>query len=220
MNATWADEFWGRRSKAVLLLTLGSLSLALGAVSALALFPNAGLVNGCLIVIGLLTVGEGLLRRQGFEICRQSDVAQEKIASMLRRAKHSVLITSGSLNPKAYNEEFKILLEAKLNDGVEVEIVCGKTVSEEAKEIFKDLIHFPNLSLFQLDGNPGPHGMLVDDQALRIEKPHATGSKIRENIYIEKPTTAAAVFRTTFERYKERATHVNEKSPLKFVHRN
>lgn len=204
-----------RRLKVPLLLWGGVLLLALGTVSAVA-GQGRGVTPAFLFMIGAILLGEGLVRRSGIEEADNDDVARQRMAETIRKARHRVVVTSRALGRQAFSRwgegEIPKILEEKLasEEGFQVDIVCGELIAEESKPLLHGwLLKYPNFRLYQWTGDPEPHGMLVDDLALRMEKKsHDLGEYEEGSLYIENPTISAALFLASFERLKAAARRV------------
>ena len=170
-------------------LLIGSLMVIAGVALSIKWGQSVGLVAGMFIIIGGGMLSEGLLRASKLdEIAQDADQAQEKLAEMISAARQRILITSGCLDAGAWvrwqNGKVAQLLRAKLEQQVEVEIVTGE-IDQESWPVFKDLLgKFPKqLRIYQYQGNPAPHGLLVDDAQLRLESRHTLGARILTNSF-------------------------------------
>lgn len=167
---------------------------------------------GILLTLGGLAVSEGWIRRGGIEISKEESTAQKKIAEMISSARERIFIVSGAFNAETY-EPLVARLLGKIREGLDVQIITGSALSAKSFDLLRPMLVYTNFQHVRVRGNPIPHGMLIDDHSLRIEKPHAPASKTRQNVFIEKPTVGAAVFLRTFERYKSQGLEVEGEQP-------
>jgi hypothetical protein len=190
---------------------VGFIILFLGAAGTFKL-PQIQLVNTVMIFIGVFILTEGLFRC-GVEkhiASDADDIGREKATQELQIAKWRILITSGNLNSNLYVDwnkgKIREIIQTKLEEGVEIEIISGANIDSRSLTMFKELgCRHPNLRLYIYPGNPEPHGTLVDDKFLRLEEQHRPGDATHKAIYVKKPGIGGSWFLAMFDKYKSQA---------------
>jgi len=185
-------------------LLLGGL-VALGVGLLLFSYPYLRLLGGVLIFAGGILASEGLIRFC-FDRLPAGRKALKRLQKALKAASKEVLITSGSLNSKAYVEfdEIKEIIKKKVEKGVRFRIICGPKLDPITYREYSELLNKPNFEIYQLNRNPVPHGLLVDGKKLRLEEPHPSGV-IPCNEYFRFPLLSKVRFRQLVKEYEQEA---------------
>jgi hypothetical protein len=174
--------------------------------------PRIPVLAGLLLAVGGLTLAEVGVRLVTLD--ETSSNHRDKMLRMLERAERRIIATSGHLNASAWVDwesgSVPRVLAAKAARGVRIELLCQSIDARTRSVLLGIQARFPgSVHIYQnRSENPVPHGLLVDDVALRLEQPHDWASQTRGNAYIRQPNIAAAVFLAAFEDYKDAAEEV------------
>lgn len=161
-------------------------------------------VAGVFFIIGGILITEGLLRRHHLLFNVEEDEARttEKLKAMIDAAQRFIYLTTGAFHHAVYGQ-LEEVLRRKLENHVEVEIVSGENLSPESEVLARSLAaKYKNFRFHVYPGNPSPHGILVDDKRLRVERPHEFGAPVRSNVYVTNPSVGASLFMKRFGQYK------------------
>lgn len=143
--------------------------------------------------------------------------------AMLRAAKSSILLTSGTLASYAYvdYQEGAITnaIQDKLTKGLAVKIVCGKRPDPRTLEAFRGFFSNPNFEFYVSNENPVPHGLLVDRHTLRIEDTHPLGGIAQSNVMIKRAGLAAAGFQRGLHRYINGQKPITQEEIDQMIHK-
>lgn len=197
------------KTKRLFLLVGGLISLLLGCLVLFAVPSYLKLLGGPFVLLGGVLTSEGMIRFW-FNKVTSSQEGLKRLEKMLKSARSEVLITSGSLNSKAYVEYGKIkeIIKEKVEKNVKFHILCGPKIDPVTKQEFLQFSNRPNFVVYQAEQDPIPHGLLVDGQKLRFEDPHLPEEQI-SNYYFTISLFSKLWFHRLVDHYERNATRLD-----------
>ena len=133
---------------------------------------------------------------------KPSQASLEDLQKLLEDSTDSIKAVSGELPYEVYGADglVEVIEEAIKDRGVTVEVVVGKDADEKS---LARLVSVGGL-VYQLDGWPPVHFVIVDGEDVRLEEPHIRGAKKRTSYTIDNFKNAKE-WELRFEQIKEQA---------------
>jgi phosphatidylserine/phosphatidylglycerophosphate/cardiolipin synthase-like enzyme len=210
----------GKATKAKKLMGVGSVLLIGGGLSMLTGSHYVVILGTLLFLLGVVMLFEGGIRLKFFEELSTEEEILARLKEMIYSARRNILITTGSLNARAYKyDRVNELIKKKVKEGVDIQIICGGNINSKSLQEFSDLLlTHPNFAIYLTTENPYPHGMLIDDKSrLRLETYHSPHERVRLNTYFKNPGVAALNFKRDFEKYKQHSEKLTFEKAQKII---
>jgi hypothetical protein len=152
------------------------------------------------------------------------DQSIDEIHKLFRMATEQVLIVSGCLNQKIWNnpiivDDLKNFISLK----IEIQILTGRKLGinrhSELYDLLLDNVKKGNIKLYVVEERPNIHFIVIDNSHVRLEKEHGTNEKDRQAEIKIFGVGLAGRAKNKFENYRLDSTYITENNieKLEFV---